>query len=196
MQPRLPTLLQVNNPMCQWAPSKAPRPPPATCPPSWPHHPGHWFLRDPDCWRCQGQPCRWRILTMVNVAVCLPPHWCTSNALLFSLSISLVCRFFRFSGCRFLWFVDVSAGPPQENATWSPQVWRAVVKKALAWTRCVAWWLGSKRYVKSVFIVHVGCTRCVTFSTANNMKIHVRITLTVECIRTRIFLFLFYVWIQ
>ena len=48
-------------------------------------------------------------------------------------------------------------------------------------------------YVKSVFIVHVGCTRCVTFSTANNMKIHVRITLTVECIRTCIFLFLFYV---
>ena len=44
-------------------------------------------------------------------------------------------------------------------------------------------------YVKSVFIVHVGGTRCVTFSTANNMKIHVRITLTVECIRTCIFLF-------
>jgi hypothetical protein len=44
-------------------------------------------------------------------------------------------------------------------------------------------------YVKSACIVHVGCTRCVTFSTANNMKIHVRITLTVECIRTCIFLF-------
>ena len=48
-------------------------------------------------------------------------------------------------------------------------------------------------YVKSVFIVHVGGTRCVTFSTANIMNIHVRITLTVECIRTRIFLVLFYV---
>ena len=48
-------------------------------------------------------------------------------------------------------------------------------------------------YVKSAFIVHVGGTRCVTFSTANNMNIHVRITLNVECIRTRIFLFLFYV---
>ena len=46
-------------------------------------------------------------------------------------------------------------------------------------------------YVKSVFIVHVGGTRCVTFSTANNMKIRARITLKVEFIRTRIFLFLF-----
>jgi len=44
-------------------------------------------------------------------------------------------------------------------------------------------------YVKSVFIVHVGGTRCVTSSTTNNMKIHVRITLTVECIRTCIFIF-------
>jgi hypothetical protein len=47
-----------------------------------------------------------------------------------------------------------------------------------------------------VFIVHVGGTRCVTSSTDNIMKIHVRITLTVEFIRTCIFLFLFYVWIQ
>ena len=53
--------------------------------------------------------------------------------------------------------------------------------------------LSGTPYVKSAFIVHVGGTRCVTFSTANNMKIHVRITLNVECIRTRIFLFLFYV---
>ena len=45
------------------------------------------------------------------------------------------------------------------------------------------------RYVKSVFIVHVGGTRCVTSSTDNIMKIHARITLTVECIRTCIFLF-------
>ena len=57
-------------------------------------------------------------------------------------------------------------------------------------------WLGGldqNGYVKSVFVVHVGGTRCVTFSTANNMKIHVRITLNVEFIRTCIFLFLFYV---
>jgi hypothetical protein len=50
--------------------------------------------------------------------------------------------------------------------------------------------------VKSVFIVHVGGTRCVTSSTDNIMKIHVRITLTVEFIRGYILIFLFYVWIQ
>ena len=49
------------------------------------------------------------------------------------------------------------------------------------------------RYVKSVFIVHVGGTRCVPSSTGNNMNIQARITLTVECIRTCIFLFLLYV---
>jgi hypothetical protein len=43
--------------------------------------------------------------------------------------------------------------------------------------------------VKVRSIVHVGCTRCVTSSTDNIMKIHVRITLTVKVIRTRIFLF-------
>jgi hypothetical protein len=48
-------------------------------------------------------------------------------------------------------------------------------------------------YVKSVFIVHVGGTRCVTSSTDNNLKIHARITLTVEFIRGYIFIFLFYV---
>jgi len=45
--------------------------------------------------------------------------------------------------------------------------------------------------VHVVHVVHVGCTRCVTFSTANNMKIRARITLKVEFIRTRIFLCLF-----
>ena len=49
------------------------------------------------------------------------------------------------------------------------------------------------RYVKLVFVIHVGGTRCVPFSTANNMKRHVRITVTVECIRTCIFVFLLYV---
>jgi hypothetical protein len=64
----------------------------------------------------------------------------------------------------------------------------------------VNWWLSrwsvsssllasEDTYVKSVFIVHVGGTRCVTSSTDNIMKIHVRITLTVEVIRTCIFLF-------
>jgi hypothetical protein len=45
------------------------------------------------------------------------------------------------------------------------------------------------RYVKSVFIVHVGGTRCVTSSTANNMKIQARITLNVEFIQTCILIF-------
>ena len=44
-----------------------------------------------------------------------------------------------------------------------------------------------------VFIVHVGGTRCVTSSTDNILKIHSRITWTVEFIRTCIFIFLFYV---
>ena len=51
----------------------------------------------------------------------------------------------------------------------------------------------SAKYVKSIFIIHVGCTRCVTSSTDNIMKIHARITLTVEFIRTCIFVCLFYV---
>ena len=53
-----------------------------------------------------------------------------------------------------------------------------------------------QRYVKSVFIIHVGGTRGVTSRTGNIMKIHARITLTVEFIRTCIFLFLFYVQIK
>ena len=61
--------------------------------------------------------------------------------------------------------------------------------------RCERFCPGRKK-VKSVFIVHVGGTRCVTSSTANNMKIHARITLTVEFIRTCIFLFLFDMEIQ
>ena len=52
------------------------------------------------------------------------------------------------------------------------------------------------RYVKSVFMIHVGGTRCVTSSTDHIMKIHFRITLTVEFIRGYIFKFLFYVSIQ
>ena len=50
-----------------------------------------------------------------------------------------------------------------------------------------------KEYVKSVFIIHVGGTRCVTSSIENIMKIRARITLTVEFIRGYIFKFLFYV---
>ena len=49
------------------------------------------------------------------------------------------------------------------------------------------------RYVKLVFVIHVGGTRCITSSTDHIMKILARITLTVEVIRTCIFLFLCYV---
>jgi len=52
------------------------------------------------------------------------------------------------------------------------------------------------RYVKLVFVIHVGGTRCITSSTDNIMKILARITLNVEFIRTCIFIFWFYVWIQ
>ena len=46
-------------------------------------------------------------------------------------------------------------------------------------------------YVKLVFVIHVGGTRSVTSSTDNNLKVHARTTLTVEFIRTCIFLCLF-----
>jgi hypothetical protein len=49
------------------------------------------------------------------------------------------------------------------------------------------------RYVKSVCMIHVGGTRCVTSSTDNILNIHFRITLTVEFIRGYIFKCLFYV---
>ena len=45
--------------------------------------------------------------------------------------------------------------------------------------------------VREVFIVHVGGTRCVTSRTDHIMKMHARITLTVEFIRTCILIFLF-----
>ena len=56
-----------------------------------------------------------------------------------------------------------------------------------------------REYVKSllymlvVLVVYSSCTRRVTSSTENNMKIHARITLTVDFIRGCIFIFLFYV---
>jgi hypothetical protein len=43
--------------------------------------------------------------------------------------------------------------------------------------------------VREVFVIHVGGTRYVTSSTGNIMKIRARITLTVEFIRTCLFLF-------
>jgi hypothetical protein len=52
------------------------------------------------------------------------------------------------------------------------------------------------RQVREVFSVHVGGTRCVPSSTDNNLNILARITVTVECIRTCIFLCLFDVSIQ
>ena len=60
--------------------------------------------------------------------------------------------------------------------------------KAAVMVQCAA-----RVYVKLVFIIHVGGTRCVTSSTDNIMKIRARITLTVEFIRGYIFIFLFYV---
>ena len=45
--------------------------------------------------------------------------------------------------------------------------------------------------VREVFMVHVGGTRCVPFRTDHIMNILARITLTVEVIRTCIFIFLF-----
>ena len=42
-------------------------------------------------------------------------------------------------------------------------------------------------YVKSVCIIHVGGTRCVTSRTGKNMKRRARISWTVECIRGYIF---------
>ena len=50
----------------------------------------------------------------------------------------------------------------------------------------------AERYVKSVFIIHVGGTRCVTSSTDHNMKIHARITLNVDFIRTCIFFYFYF----
>jgi magnesium-transporting ATPase (P-type) len=50
--------------------------------------------------------------------------------------------------------------------------------------------------VREVFIVHVGCTRCVPSSTDHIMNIPVLITLNVEFIRTCICLFLFDVGVQ
>ena len=47
--------------------------------------------------------------------------------------------------------------------------------------------------VREVVMIHVGGTRCVTSSTGNNMKRPARITLTVEFIRTCLFVFLLYV---
>ena len=52
----------------------------------------------------------------------------------------------------------------------------------------------AERYVKSVFIIHVGGTRWVTSSTDNNMNRHDRITLTVECIRTCLFFYVYLMW--
>jgi hypothetical protein len=46
---------------------------------------------------------------------------------------------------------------------------------------------------RKVCVIHVGGTRCVTSSTDHSMNIRARITWTVECIRTCIFVVLCYV---
>jgi hypothetical protein len=74
------------------------------------------------------------------------------------------------------------------------------VSKAFQSTRQVMFKLlssFSSMKVREIYIiVHVGGTRCVTSSTDHFMKIHARITLSVEFIRTCIFLFLVDVEIQ
>jgi hypothetical protein len=67
------------------------------------------------------------------------------------------------------------------------QHYRTIVSHMAEW---VQW---TRRYVKSVFMIHVGGTRDVTSSTDNIMNIHARITLTVEFIRGYIFIFFLYV---
>ena len=47
--------------------------------------------------------------------------------------------------------------------------------------------------VRKVFIVHVGGTRCVTWSIDRIIQIHARITWGVEFIRAIFFIFFFYV---
>jgi len=54
---------------------------------------------------------------------------------------------------------------------------------------CVCHYGGDVWYVKSIFMIHVGGTRCVTSSTDHNMNIQARITLNVEFIRGYIFYF-------
>jgi hypothetical protein len=76
-----------------------------------------------------------------------------------------------------------------DGAGRSPQYSLRTLCRALEATRI----FHDRRYVKSVFIVHVGGTRCVTSRTDNIMKIHSRITLKVEFIRGYIFICLFYV---
>ena len=46
-------------------------------------------------------------------------------------------------------------------------------------------------YVKSVFMMHVGCTRCVTSNTDHHLKIRAR--MGVDLIRACMFLFFLYV---
>ena len=45
--------------------------------------------------------------------------------------------------------------------------------------------------VREILMIHVGGTRCVPSSTDNSMKIHARITLTVEVIRTCLFVYFY-----
>ena len=47
--------------------------------------------------------------------------------------------------------------------------------------------------VREVFVVHVGGTRCVTWSIDRMIQIHARITWGVEFIRAIFFIFFFYV---
>jgi hypothetical protein len=87
-------------------------------------------------------------------------------------------------------------GPKGTNPK-APSTRSMAVVKVTETTFTLAWAppddVKASAYVKSVFIIHVGGTRCVASSTAIIMKIHARTTLNVEFIRGYIFIFLFYV---
>ena len=70
----------------------------------------------------------------------------------------------------------------------SGEIWRQCRFGGASESFVVGW---SKSQVREIFMIHVGCTRWVTSSTDNIMKIHACITLTVEFIRTCMFLFFF-----
>ena len=67
------------------------------------------------------------------------------------------------------------------------------VKKGESTTRSKTHWRASTAYVKSVFIVHVGGTRCVPWSIDRIIHRHAWITWGVELIRAIFFLFFLYV---
>jgi hypothetical protein len=129
------------------------------------------------------------------VTMCLDVSRCVTMCLsMFPCSLSVSLCLSRCLGASLGISLGIFSVPPQVP----PCVFLRRWSIATPWERNErrpgrpSFWVA----VREVFIIHVGGTRCVPSSTANNMKIHVRITLTVECIRTCIVLFLFDVEIQ